>query len=148
MLEKQCTQDLKHRREAIENGHQPMGCFFGRAFILQPIWYLGAGVHELPLEGQGLHCPLPHVPDMDCLRQGRDFLPVKLLLHFANYFFPLFSTKGGRSLPVEISGSLSRSQLAAIHYITEFIQSRYNCWAPPPPSLLQFSSSTLFMEYA
>ena len=102
-----------------------MGNFLGRAFILQPIWYLSAGISELPNEGEGLHCPLPRVPDIDYIHQGHDSLPVKFLLHFANYFFPLFSTKGGRSPPVEMSGSLSRSQMAAIHYVTEFIQSRY-----------------------
>ena len=151
MLEKQCTQDLKHRRKAIENGRNPMGNFLGRAFILQPIWYLSAGISELPNEGEGLHCPLPHFPDMDHIHQGHDSLPVKFLLHFANYFFPLFSTKGGRSLPVEMSGSLSRSQLAAIHYVTEFIQSRYynDGFSLPLPFSLSLSlpASILFLHF-
>ena len=125
MFEKQCTVDLQHRKEALENGREPMGSFLGRAFILQPIWHIDAGLHELPNEGEGLHCPLPSVPDMDHLHDGHDSISVKFLLHFVNYFFPLFSIKGGRSLPVEMSGSLSKSQLAAIHYVNEFIQSRY-----------------------
>ena len=125
MFEKQCTRNLQQRKRALENGREPAGSFLGRAFILQPIWRLDSGLHELPNEGEGLHCPLPSVPDMDHLNEGHDSIVVKVLLHFTNYFFPLFSTKGGRSLPVEMSGSLSRSQLAAIHYVTEFIQSRY-----------------------
>ena len=127
-LEKQCTQDLKRQREAIKYGCQPVGSFLGRAFILQPIWNLDAAINELPNDGERLHCPLPPVPDMDYPHEGHDSIAVKILLHFANYIFHLFSTKGGRSPPVEMSGSLSRSQLAAIHYVKEFIQSRYNCW--------------------
>ena len=126
-LEKLCTKDLKRRREAIKDGHQPVGSFLCRAFILQPIWNLDAAINELPNDGERLHCPLPPVPDMDYPDEGHDSIAVKILLHFANYIFHLFSTKGGRSPPVEMSGSLSRSQLAAIHYVTEFIQSRYNC---------------------
>ena len=118
-----------------------MGSFLGRAFILQPIWNLDGAINELPNEGEGLHCSLPPVPDMDHLHEGHDSIAVKILLHFANYFFPLFTTKGGRSPLVEMSGSLSRSQLAAIHYVTEFIQSRYNCWVLSLPPFLSLSLS-------
>ena len=93
-------------------------------FILQETWNERSDLKELPNEGEGLHCPLPSVPDSDYLLTGHVSIVAKLLLHFANYFFPLISNKGTGSLPVELSGSLSPSQLASIHHVNNFIQTR------------------------
>ena len=83
-------------------------------------------MNELPNEGDGLHLPLASIPDQDHLLQGHDTIVAKILLHFTNYFLPRFSSKKSKILPVELSGSLSPSQLAAIHYVNDFIQTRYN----------------------
>ena len=124
MFEKQATIDAQNQKKAKASGHDPGVAFLDRAFILQQTWLLQSSLNELPNEGDGVHCPLPSVPDSDYLLQGHDSIVAKIMLHFANYFFPLFSSKGAGALPVELSGDVSPSQLAAIHYVNSFIRSR------------------------
>lgn len=124
MFEKRATIDTQNQKEAKARGDDLGVAFLDRAFVLQQTWQLQSGLNELPNEGEGLHCPLPSVPDSDYLLQGHDSIVAKILLHFANYFFPLFSSKGARALPVELLGDMSPSQLAAIDFVNKFIRSR------------------------
>ena len=123
-FEKLIADDIRERKQSISHGYDPQVPAVERAFILQPTWDLTLPHNGLPVEGEGLHCPLPLVPDADYRVHRHSRIVTKILLHFANYIFPLFSSKGSRNLPVELSGTLSPSQLAAIHYVNDFIQSR------------------------
>ena len=123
-FEKLIAEEQRECKQAISLGYDPQVPVVERAFILQPTWDLTLPHNGLPDEGEGLHCPLPRVPYAAYRVHHCSRVVTKILLHFANYIFPLFSSKGSRNLPVELSGTLSPSQLAAIRYVNDFIQSR------------------------
>lgn len=143
-FEKQLAGYFKRWMEVIHNDGRKNDDFLKRALRLQSV-YSFPPLNELPNEGEGLHCPLPPVPDQDHLNNElRNPMINKVLLHLISYLYPLVSGKGSRGeAPVELSGSLSRSQLAAIHYVNDFVTSRYPSLSmialllytssPPPP---------------
>lgn len=93
----------------------------GFAYSLQDIWAEPLSLDQLPGPLVGLHCPLP-CPADEAIQSTR------LLLHFTNYLFPVFTTK---AKPEECQGStsLSPSQLAAVTYVNKFVETRLVCVA-------------------
>lgn len=115
MFEKCAAFEIRVRKQAVVDGDKPDDNFFGRAFHLRGTWDLHVDYHELCDEGESLHIPLPHYMSM---------IEPKILLHILNYFFPSVTSKGSRNVPIEQSGYLSPSQLAAMHYVTGYIKAR------------------------
>ena len=100
----------------------------GQAYCQQASWDSLTQLNEIPPCGSGLHCPLPNTFSRRCLRPYESVSKVYLmkpLFHFANYFFPLSTTKGKDAVRQQDGASLvSPSQRAAISYVNKFLKSR------------------------
>ena len=94
------------------------------AYPLQDLWDPQLLLNEVPTQGEGLHCPLPH----PCIRYFisnrwvERHLLMRPLFHFASYFFPLMGSASAGCYTG--SAALSPSQLSAIFYVNGFLKSR------------------------
>ena len=100
----------------------------GFAYTQQKIWSVEIQVNEVPYAMEGMHCPLPepHYRFFQPFQSVQRSQFIRPLLHFANYFFPLFTAKGKRLMAESYTPSLplSPSQLNAIAYVNYFLSTR------------------------